>query len=210
VRSGLIPAELQDELVIAFNGGFKTEHGHYGMNVDGVTLVPPRPQMCTFAAYHDGSLRIANWNDIAATQDEMRWWRQTPQCMVTAGRLHPGLTDAVTSWGAALGGDTVIRRSAVGLSSDAAVLYVGIANATTARAIAEGMRHAGGHDVAQLDVNWSYPKIVTFRQGASGERKAVGLFSGFVFDPDEGLRKRSPRDFFYVVRRGASTEPRSR
>ena len=180
------------------------------MNVDGVTLVPPRPQMCTFAAYRDSSLRVDPWNELAATENEMRWWRQTPPCMVTAGRLHPGLTDKVTTWGAALGGETVIRRSAVGLDAGRAVLYVGISNSTTARAIAEGMSHAGGHHVAQLDVNWSFPKIVVFRRSVSGERAAAGLFSGFVFDRDEGLRKRSPRDFFYVVRRSGVPQPRSR
>jgi hypothetical protein len=130
--------------------------------------------------------------------------------MVTAGRLHPGLTDKVTTWGAALGGETVIRRSAVGLDAGASALYVGISNATTARAIAEGMKHAGSHHVAQLDVNWSFPRIVVFRRNSSGEREASGLFAGFVFDRDEGLRKRSSRDFFYVVRRSVPREPLSR
>jgi hypothetical protein len=118
------------------------------------------------------------------------------------------------SWlGPALANDlrsviTVIRRSAVAIAAEGSVLYVGISNATTARAMAEGMSHAGGHHVAQLDVNWSFPRIVVFRRNSSGEREAAGLFSGFVFDPNEGLRKPSRRDFFYAVRHGASGNAR--
>ena len=63
------------------------------------------------------------------------------------------------------------------------------------------MLHAGAWDVAQLDVNWSYPKILVFRRGSSGEIEAQSLFPGFVFDKDEYLRKRAPKDFFYVVRK---------
>ncbi|HMJ11379.1 MAG TPA: hypothetical protein VK524_08220, partial [Polyangiaceae bacterium] len=76
-----------------------------------------------------------------------------------------------------------------------------------ARAIATGMFHAGAVDVAQLDVNWSYPKFVLFEPGEAGpERKAVALAPGFEFSEDEYIRKRSIRDFFYVMRRTAGAE----
>jgi hypothetical protein len=212
-RHAVVPEYDQPSLIVAFNGGFKTEHGRFGANVDGVTLVTPRSDVCTVAAYRDGSLRIATWREIESTEPQMRWWRQTPPCMVERGKIHPGLaSDAATSWGAALGGDTVIRRSAIGLDKDAKTLLVGITNYTTARALARGMQHAGAEYVAELDVNWSYPKIVVFRRGSSGAREigqsgrrpsgaieTVGLFPGFVFAPDEYLRVRSPRDFFYGV-----------
>lgn len=208
-RSGIIPEADQSSLLLAFNGGFKTEHGHYGATVDGIALIAPRPDVCTIAAYRDQSVRIETWRALAATEQEMRWWRQTPPCMVEQGKIHPGLaSDENTNWGAALGGDTVIRRSAVALDETGRVLFVGISNSTTAPAIARGMQHAGAHDVAQLDVNWSYPKIVVFRRGASGVRETVGLFPGFVYAPDEYLRARSPRDFFYVVRRGGGSARR--
>jgi hypothetical protein len=56
--------------------------------------------------------------------------------------------------------------------------------------------------VAQLDVNWSYPKFVTFEHGDAGaERSAIALAEGFEFSPDEYIRKRSLRDFFYLMPR---------
>ena len=64
------------------------------------------------------------------------------------------------------------------------------------------MHHAGATDVAQLDVNWSYPKFVLFEPGDAGpERKAVPLAQGFEFSEDEYIRKRSYRDFFYLMRK---------
>jgi hypothetical protein len=202
-RRARIPDEHQATVLAAFNGGFMTEHGGYGMKVDGVVLVHPKPSACTLALYKDGSMRIASWNKLAASEADMLWYRQAPQCMYEAGKIHPGLIGgAGLKWGATLDGDTVIRRSAVGLSADRQILYVSITNHTTARALADAMHHAGAVDVAQMDVNWSYPKFVLFEGDGAGEkRKAVALASGFEFSEDEYIRKRARRDFFYAVRR---------
>jgi hypothetical protein len=202
-RLARIPEQHHEELLAAFNGGFMTEHGGYGMKVDNVVLVQPKANACTLAVYKDGSMRIATWSAIASTEADMRWYRQAPACMYEGGKIHPGLTvGSGLKWGATLDGDTVIRRSAVGLSADRQVFYVSITNHTTARALADGLRHAGAVDIAQMDVNWSYPKFVLFepREG-SPERKAVALASGFEFSEDEYIRKKARRDFFYLLRK---------
>lgn len=205
-RTARIPEHHHGELLAAFNGGFMTEHGGWGMKVDGVTLVRPKPNGCTLALYEDGSMRIATWKSIADTEGRMKWYRQAPECMYEDGKIHPGLTaGSGLKWGATLDGDTVIRRSAVGLSEDRKILYVAITNHTTARVLADGMRHAGAVDIAQLDVNWSYPKFVLFEsKGKAENRKAVALASGFEFSEDEYIRTRARRDFFYLVRKSAT------
>ena len=63
-RTARIPEKHHDELLAAFNGGFMTEHGGYGMKLDGTTLVVPKPTACTLALYEDGSMRIATWQKI--------------------------------------------------------------------------------------------------------------------------------------------------
>jgi len=201
LRKGLIPEEHQPSLVVAFNGGFKAEHGQYGMKVDGVTLLPPRNTGCTVAGYPDGHVRIATWTSIAAQADEMAWFRQTPACMVESGDLHAALkSDRATSWGTAIEGGTVVRRSAIGLDETGDVLYASVSNATNARAMARAMRHAGATRVAQLDINWSYPHIVTFRRSKSGAPEGALLFDGFSYEDGTYLARRSRRDFFYVTR----------
>jgi hypothetical protein len=202
-RPALIPKEHHAELLGAFNGGFMTEHGWYGMKVEGITLVKPRDTACTVAMYDDGQVEIATWKTIAGKEPRMKWYRQAPGCMYEDDKMHVGLAAPDSrAWGATLDGETVIRRSAIGLGKDAEVLYVGISNSTTAKAIANGMHHAGAIDVAQLDVNWSYPKFVLFEPGEAGpDRQAVPLAKGFEFSEDEYIRKRAIRDFFYLLRK---------
>jgi hypothetical protein len=204
-RAAVIPSKDHDQLLAAFNGGFKTEHGHYGMMLDGLTIMPPRAKACVVAMYPGETLKIRDWEVLKNTVDEMVWYRQTPNCMYENGKMHPLLNDAhATRWGATLDKETVIRRSAIGLNEAGDVLYVSITNSTTAQAIALGMHHAGAAHVAQLDVNWSYPKFLLYEpEYEDGPRKAVALAKGFEFDKDEFIRKRSMRDFFYLTRKSA-------
>lgn len=205
-RTGVIPARDDEELLAAFNGGFMTEHGGWGMRVDGVTLVKPRDNGCTVAVYDDDSVRIATWSRLKDTAASMRWFRQGPECMFEDDKMHRGLAVVDNpKWGATLDGDTVIRRSAVGIDATREVLYVGISNHTNARVMAEGMHHAGAPVVVQMDVNWSYPKFVLFEpKPGDPKRLAVALAPGFEFSEDEYIRQRARRDFFYLVRRDPS------
>lgn len=206
-RPGKIPASQHAALIAAFNGGFMAEHGHYGMFVNGFTLVKPREMSCTVVGYTDGTVEIATWKSVSHAVGRMIWFRQTPACMYENNVMHVGLRRPETRlWGATLDGDTVIRRSAIGLDGSRRVLFVGIGNNMTARALAEGMHHAGAVDVAQLDVNWSYPKFLTYATGKDGNLEARALMDGFEYAPGEYITKSSLRDFFYITRR---TEPRT-
>jgi hypothetical protein len=201
-RTAVIPADRRDVLLAAFDGGWKGEHGHYGIKVDGVTLVKPREGACTIAAYEDDSVRIGPWADLADGEPRMRLFRQTPPCMYARGARHAGLAaETTTNWGAAANGDPVIRRSAIGLNEARDALFVSVSNAMTAPAIADGMHHAGAHDVAELDVNWSFPKFLVFARNATGALEASSLFAGFVSTKGEYVRQPSARDFFYLARR---------
>jgi hypothetical protein len=204
----MIPRQHRERLLAAFNGGFKEEHGHHGMFVGGTTLVPLRPELCTVVGYADGSVRIGTWHVLRGNPavgeglDGVEFLRQAAPCMVEQGSLHAGLRDETTRrWGATLEGTTVIRRSAIGLDRTRTVLFFAVSNDTTARAIAEAMHHAGADDVAQLDVNWSYPKFLLFPRDAEGNRFARGLFEGFLFEKRDYVSRPSARDFFYLARR---------
>jgi len=204
VREGKIPVNRQPTLIAAFNGGFMTEHGGYGMKLDDVTLAKPKPRACTIAYYKDESLRIGSWQALEEGEPNMVWFRQTPECMWEGDKLHAGLQAGagLKKWGATVDGETVIRRSAIGLNADRSVLYVAITNHTSARVLADGLHHAGATDVAQLDVNWSYPKFVTFEPiGHTTVLHPVPLAPGFEFSDDEYLRKKEKRDFFYILRK---------
>jgi hypothetical protein len=210
VREGKIPLSAQRTLLAAFNGGFMTEHGGYGMKLDGVTIAKPKPRACTIALYKDGSLRIASWPELAGGEADMLWFRQTPECMWENDKLHAGLQAGagLKKWGSTVDGETVIRRSGIGLNAERGVLFVAITNHTSARVLADGLHHAGATDVAQLDVNWSYPKFVTFEPiGHTSVLHPVPLAPGFEYSDDEYLRKKEKRDFFYVLRKEPNDKP---
>ena len=57
-RPGRIPDEHHALVLAAFNGGFKTEHGEYGMFVDGITIVKPKHKVCAVALFSDGHIEI--------------------------------------------------------------------------------------------------------------------------------------------------------
>ena len=200
-RPGLIPETDVPALVAGFNGGFKEEHGHYGMKIDGVLLIKPRADACTIGKNAQGVIRIGPWKVLGPEEGTFTWWRQTPACLIHQGKLHPALYDENTNWGAALGGGTVVRRSALGLSADGATMFVAVSNHTSPRTIATAMAHAGAADVAQLDINYSYPRFVLFPKNESGQRESASLFEGFKVDKDDHLREKSIRDFFYVTRK---------
>jgi hypothetical protein len=199
-RPAVIPKEHWGGLVLAFNGGFKTEHRRYGVMVDGVSLVPARDGSCTVAAHGD-QLQVRSWEALDPSGATATWLRQTPPCLCERGAIHPGLRDEKSrKWGSMFG-ETVIRRSAIGVDQRGRSLFVAVSNATTARVLADALHHVGAYDAAQLDVNWSYTKILIYRPEPGGELRAESLVEGFVFDEDEYIRQRAPRDFFYVVRK---------
>jgi hypothetical protein len=204
VREGKIPANRQASLIAAFNGGFMTEHGGYGMKIDGLTIAKPKLHACALAFYKDESLRIGSWQTLSSGESDMVWFRQTPECMWEDDKLHAGLQAGagLKKWGSTVDGETVIRRSAIGLNRARDVLYVAITNHTSARVLADGLHHAGASDIAQLDVNWSYPKFVTFEPiGHTKVLHPVPLAPGFEYSDDEYLRKKEKRDFFYILRK---------
>jgi hypothetical protein len=201
-RPAKIPEAHYDALLAAFNGGFMAEHGKYGVYFDGILFLDPKDDACTLTKFKDGSFAVGTWTGMKARQNEMEWFRQAPACMYEGGEMHPNLrVHSARKWGATLDGNTVIRRSAVGLSQDQQILFVGISNHTTAKVMAHGMHHAGAHTVAQMDVNWSYPKFVTYEKRDDGLLYPIALAEGFEFSDKLYLRERSMRDFFYLARK---------
>jgi hypothetical protein len=204
-RPGVIPKEAFGDLVGAFNGGFKATHGHYGMMIEGDTFIPPRDIGCTVALYKDVSIRIRTWPAVKETVAEMIGYRQAPPCLVEQGKVNTALENVEynRNWGATVSGETVIRRSAVGLDRSGRVLFYGLGEAVTAQALARGMRAVGAEDAAQLDVNYSYPRFLFFdkAEGESPPKVGSALIPGIKYLRTEYVGGAEVRDFFYLTRK---------
>lgn len=195
IRPGLVPEKDRPTLVAAFNGGFKTEHGALGMQLGDVVLVPPQRWGCTIARLEDHTPAIGSHPTMVGRLGGAWWWRQAPSCLVENGVFAPGvLAEGNINWGKAVSGDTIIRRSAIGIDEARRTLFVGIGDATSAGSMARAMRHAGAHTVAQLDVNHSFPKMLIFEGGVGRP-----LCPGFQFSEKDYVERPAARDFFYVT-----------
>jgi hypothetical protein len=201
-RPGLVPGDAQDRLLAAFNGGFKAMHGNYGMKLGGKTFIPPRDIGCTLFARPDGHLGIRTFSEVKGDAGSFPWYRQTPPCLIENGEPNPGLLHEFNkNWGAAVGGDTIIRRSAIGLSADGRYLFFGLGESTTAQSIGRAMQAAGAHHAAQLDVNYIYPRFFLFEHGDTGPSMTGPLIPDLKFSPGEYVRTPANRDFFYLARK---------
>lgn len=203
-RPGLVPKEAAADLLAAFNGGFKAMHGHYGMMLDGDTFVIPRDIACTVGLYRDGSIKIGTWRGLKTDEPQMQGYRQTPPCLVEDGKTNSALDlEYSKNWGATVSGETVIRRSAIGIDRSGTTLFYGFGEAVTAQALARAMQAIGSDDAAQLDVNYSYPRFLLYEAGAAGQAPHVesALIPGIKYTKGEYVTESAPRDFFYVTRK---------
>jgi hypothetical protein len=206
-RPGLIPEADRAAAVAVFNGGFRAMHGNYGMKLGDKTFIPPRDIACTLAMYPDDRLDIRTWSQIKDTEPTMVGYRQTPPCLVEQGEPNPALLQEFNrNWGATVGGDTIIRRSALGLSKDKRFLYYALGDAVTAQSIGRAMQVVGAWDAAQLDVNYSYPRFMLVEHGRDGASELVEpLVPDIKYSPADYLGRPAERDFFYLKRKRPSS-----
>lgn len=205
-RPGVVPEEHRATLVAAFNGGFKAMHGNYGMRVGEKLFIPPRDIACTIGKAPDGALGIHTFSKMKDEEPSLSWFRQTPPCLVEAGEPNPGLLHEFNrNWGATVGGDTIIRRSALGLSKDKRYAYYALGDAVTAQSLGRAMQAVGAYDAAQLDVNYSYPRFMLYEASEAGVPMATApLLPDLKYSPTDYVGAPSQRDFFYVTRKKRS------
>jgi hypothetical protein len=204
-RPGLVPPAELPSLIAVFNGGFLTQHGQWGMMVEGDTFLPPRDEGCTVALLDDGSVRIGTWKALAPLAGRMRAHRQTPPCLVEGEKPHPSLPNEDTArlWGAAVGGDREIRRTALGTDASGKTLFFGIGEWVWARDLAAALRAAGAADVAELDISWSYTRFLLYdRPKPPSPPEVVStLIPKVEYTRGSYVQKPAPRDFFYLLHR---------
>jgi hypothetical protein len=206
-RPGVVPDADRPTVMAVFNGGFKAMHGNFGMRIGRDTFLPPRETSCTIARLPDDEIEIRTFSEIKDDEPRMIAFRQTPPCLVERGAPNTRLLNEFSkNWGASVDGDTIIRRSALGLSRDKRFLFYGLGDAVSARSIGDALLASGAYDAAQLDVNAAYPRFMLVAHGPAG--KAGGsleltdpLIPDLHYRPTEYVVTPEPRDFFYIKRK---------
>jgi hypothetical protein len=84
------PAVMK-RFVAAFNGGFQARHGEYGMQVDGIEYLPPKPYAATIGELADGSNGFGSWPgpEVAASGGDFVSLRQNLTALVQDEKFNP-------------------------------------------------------------------------------------------------------------------------
>jgi hypothetical protein len=203
---GMVPPSEQSQLVAAFNGGFKQVHGHYGMMVDGITLLQPKKGMATVALYKGGQVKIGAWGtDIDQTPD-LAAFRQNCPLLIESGKVNPALyNDNRSAWGTTENMD-ITWRTGLGITQDGHYLIYAVGNGTTVATLAGSLQQAGAYMAMQLDIHQYYAHFNTYTYqpntdpNTSASYQLIGerLVQEMVYNPHLYLTPNT-RDFFYLT-----------
>jgi hypothetical protein len=88
---GQIPRtpEILRHVVGGFNGGFQATHGEFGMQVNGVLYLPPKPFGATVMELRDGTTAFGAWPKESPVPDDVLSFRQNMTFMVQNDKYNP-------------------------------------------------------------------------------------------------------------------------
>jgi len=200
-RTGKIPeADAQPgKLLAVFNGGWKAQHGHFGLGINGTTVLPPINGIATVAIQDDGSMHMGVWGEDVITDSHTLAWRQNNVPLIHNGQINPRTASmSIADWGSALDGNVAVWRSALGLSRDGKSLYFAAGDGVLVSAMATALNAVGAYQAMQLDVNNYWVHFDAVRDD-SGALKAEPLFDAMGKKDNDRYLKGFTRDFFYVT-----------
>jgi len=157
-----IQPSAERTLVAVFNAGFRMQDANGGYFTEGRTIIPLRNGAASFVIYRNGSVAIGAWgSDVHMTRSVVAV-RQNLALLVDNGRPVAGLNANDTSkWGFTLGGQVYVSRSAVGITRDGALVYVGGPNLNITD-LANLLVRAGAVRGMELDINTDWVNFATF------------------------------------------------
>ena len=163
--SGRIPRkkEILSRILGAFNGGFKTMHGSYGMMERGREIIKPKADAATVVVYKDGRIGFGDW--------KMPKGKRYPGILSYRQNLPPLIRDGVINptqkrrWGfvpKTYQDKTYTFRSALGMTRHGHLLYVW-GDSLSAVTMARAMVRAGCVYALHMDMNWGHSRCEFYR-----------------------------------------------
>ncbi len=203
--SGRIPRDLKvaKRVVAAWNGGFKTEHGHYGMMLKKRVLLPPVPSGATAVVTEDGRFGMGAWQPTRDIPVDILSYRQNLDPLVEDGILNPRQRQ---SWGAVLPGQPKLvgqqtERSGLCITKAKHTLYVW-GDDVGADALGKAMQLAGCDFGMHLDMNPFHTGYVfmSFEDAQYKTGKSETL-TPLMAISNRRYIDYNPKDFFFAMLR---------
>lgn len=200
--TGKVPEDqdIRDRLVAVFNGGFKTEHGAYGMIVRGTLFLPPINGAATLATFKDGSFSLGTWGLGENFPQQLVSLRQNLEPLLVDGIINPTRR---RYWGYSAQGIDIMQtvRSGICMTPEGILIYVW-GEDLSAETLGKAMHISGCSYGMHLDMNPYHTAFIFYRVYSSNPLKFdwKPLVPKMVYPPYRYL-KGGPKDFFYFLLR---------
>ncbi len=202
---GRIPRDpaVYRRVAAAFNGAFKTEHGHYGMMVHKRVLLPPVPSAATVMVLNDGRVGFGTWGPerkiggiVGVDDDAIESFRQNLDPLVDHGRVNP---TGRNTWGFTLPGKGAqTERSALCVTTSGHLLYAW-GDDLSGTALAKALKMGGCDYGIHLDMNpYHTGFLFTEIDDLANKKYRSQLLTPAMSIPSDRYIQFAPKDFFYV------------
>jgi hypothetical protein len=150
-----------EQLVAAFNSGFRMADAEGGYYTQGRTVYPLRTGAASLVIFRDGRATVAQWGRDVTMTRQVTAVRQNLRLIVDHAAAVPGLATS-SAWGATLGNDVYVWRSGLGVTADGALVYVA-GPGLDVPSLAGLLVRAGAVRGMELDINTDWVNLATYR-----------------------------------------------
>jgi hypothetical protein len=204
--AGRIPRDpaVYTKIAAAFNGGFKTEHGSYGMMLKKRVLLPPQPGIATVIITKDGRYGLGSWGtnkDVGGIQDveasDIVSFRQNLDPLVDNDKVNPS---GRAQWGYTLPGTTMqTERSGLCVTNAGHLLYAW-GDDVSATTLGKAMKMASCVYGMHLDMNPHHTGLIfTNITELKGRNYKSELLDKQMEIDTARYIEYAPKDFFYMT-----------
>lgn len=204
--AGRIPRDpaVYTRIAAAFNGGFKTEHGNYGMMLKKRVLLPPVAGAATVVVTKDGRVGMGSWGtnkDVGGIADlesaDILSFRQNLDPLLDNDKVNP-LGRA--QWGFTLPGTSMqTERSGICVNGAGHLMYAW-GDDVSATTLGKAMKMAGCIYGMHLDMNPHHTGFIfTNITELKGRNYKSELLSTQMEIDTARYIEYAPKDFFYLT-----------
>ncbi|MDB4940778.1 MAG: hypothetical protein JWP97_312 [Labilithrix sp.] len=204
--AGRIPRDpaVYTRIAAAFNGGFKTEHGSYGMMLKRRVLLPPQPGAATVIITKDSRYGLGTWGsnkDVGGIQDieasEIVSFRQNLDPLVDSDKVNPS---GRAQWGFTLPGTTMqTERSGLCVTNAGHLVYAW-GDDVSAISLGKAMKMASCIYGMHLDMNPHHTGFIfTNITELKGRNYKSELLDKQMEIDTARFIEYAPKDFFYMT-----------
>jgi hypothetical protein len=177
-----------------FNGGFRLNASQGGYYSEGRTVVPLQDNAASMVINKNGVATVGSWNHEVSMSPDVASVRQNLVMLVDNGQVSPSCSSGSAVWGATLGNNAYIDRSAFGVTATGAEVYVG-GPALSVCTLGKILQSAGVVRGMELDINPDWISGAYFHDQPSGDPQGFRLYPTQKLPPTKYLQP-SSRDWF--------------